>query len=243
MKSRRCTISTVVLAGLLAGCASSPDPSPPVPEQLPTTQRPGPTVVRPGAPGEGSEIVTVDRVSDLAMPGWTEADAEFMAGMIHHHAQALQMTALIDDRSRSRGVHQMGLRMEISQRDEIRLMQNWLEERGVDAPQVVLEEGPEQGTLAGGMGMDHSSHGLEMMPGMLSPQQMQDLREASGAEFDRLWLEYMIQHHTGAITMVAELFASPGAGQDSAIFRFASDVDADQRAEIDRMNMLLGQYR
>ena len=235
-----------VLVLVLTACGSggaNPETAPSLPEQPPTTERPGPTVVRPGAPGEGSDIVEVDRVSQLEMPGWTEADAEFMAGMIHHHAQALQMTALIDDRSRSRGVHQMGLRMEISQRDEIRLMQNWLEERGLEAPEVVLEPGPDQGKLMSGMGMAHGSHDLDMMPGMLTPDQMQDLREASGDEFDRLWLQYMIQHHRGAITMVAELFATPRAGQDSAVFRFASDVDADQQAEIDRMNMLLRQYR
>lgn len=193
-------------------------------------------------------------VAELERPSWIEADASFMAGMIHHHAQALQMTALIDDRSRSAGVRQMGLRMEISQRDEIRLMQDWLAQRDLEAPEVVLEEGPMQGVMADMM--DHSAMGHDMtemggemdgglmaMPGMLSPEQMQELRTAEGDTFDKLFLEYMIQHHTGAIIMVEELFAVPGAAQDSRVADFAGDVDADQRAEIDRMQMLLAQYR
>jgi len=181
------------------------------------------------------------------MPGWTEADAAFMAGMIHHHAQALQMTHLIPDRAQAAAIHQMGLRMEISQRDEIRLMQDWLETRGQTAPHVVLEEGPQQGMMGHAMGpgmemmMDES--GMMMMPGMLSEDQMSQLRNASGADFDRLFLQFMIQHHEGAITMVKELFEDPGSGQESAVFLFANEVQVDQGIEINRMQQLLAQYR
>lgn len=247
------TVAPLVLFTLvlftLAACSSAGDPASVTPAGA--ASQAAPTVVQPGAPGEASRIVDAGNISELELPGWTEADAEFMAGMIHHHAQALQMTALIDDRSRSAGVHQMGLRMEISQRDEIRLMGSWLRERGLDVVDVVLEEGPMQGMMAGmedhaAMGHDMGGDmegGLMAMPGMLSPEQMKQLREAEGDAFDQLFLEYMIQHHTGAIAMVEKLYSTPGAAQDSKVNQFATDVDVDQRAEIDRMRMLLAQYR
>jgi uncharacterized protein (DUF305 family) len=150
---------------------------------------------------------------------FTDADVHFMQGMIPHHAQALEMTALVRQYAGSNAVRQMGLRMEISQRDEIGLMEQWLRDHG----QATRMEG------------------MHMMPGMLSAEQMQDLREARGAEFDRLFLTYMIQHHEGAITMVQELFNTSGAGQESTVFKFAEDVSADQAMEIDRMQGLLDQ--
>jgi len=234
----------------LAACAGATT-TPPSTSGTAPVSAPAPTVVQPGAPGEASRVVDARNVDELDMPGWTEADAEFMAGMIHHHAQALQMTALIDERSRNPGVSQMGLRMEISQRDEIRLMRDWLLARGLEAVDVVLEEGPSQGMMKGmadhaamghamGGGMDG---GLMEMPGMLSPEQMQRLRESEGDTFDQLFLEYMIQHHTGAITMVEKLMSTPGAAQESMVNQFAVDIDSDQSAEIDRMRMLLAQYR
>jgi uncharacterized protein (DUF305 family) len=249
---------TIALATcfLLAACASNSgiDSPEPAPSDAPSarTSAPAATVVQPGAPGEASRVVTVESIAGRERPSWTEADAEFMAGMIHHHAQALQMTALIPGRSASSSVYQMGLRMEISQRDEIRLMQDWLDERDLAYPDVVLEDGPMQGTIGhdmGATGHDMGAMGgamdggLMAMPGMLTPDQMEALRTAEADAFDRLFLEYMIQHHTGALVMVGELFDTPGAGQDSKVFQFATDVDADQRAEMDRMRMLLAQYR
>lgn len=240
--------TALVTCFLLAACASSGagDAADPEPSDAADASTAPATVVQPGAPGEASRIVTAESISLRDRPLWTEADAEFMAGMIHHHAQALQMTALISERSASAGVHQMGLRMEISQRGEIGLMQDWLAERDLDYPEVALEAGPMQGTMGhnmAAMGSGAMDGGLMQMPGMLSSEQMAALRAAEGDTFDRLFLEYMIQHHTGALTMVSELFATPGAGQDSKVSDFASDVDADQRAEIDRMRMLLAQYR
>ncbi len=151
---------------------------------------------------------------------YTEADVRFMQGMIPHHAQALEMTALVRQHATTDAVRQMALRMEISQRDEIALMEAWLRER--DEP----VEMP-------GMG------GMPMMPGMLTPEQMQTLRTARGVDFDRYFLEFMIQHHQGAIDMVARLFNSSGAAQESTVFKFAEDVDADQTMEIERMQGIL----
>jgi len=150
----------------------------------------------------------------------TAADVHFMHMMVPHHAQALQMVALVPSRASSEAVRQMALRMEISQRDEIALIERWLRSRGEPLPEA---------------------HGQMMgrMPGMLTPEQMDRLRQARGAEFDRIFLESMIRHHEGAITMVEELFATSGAGQDSEIFQFASDVESDQRMEVDRMTALL----
>jgi len=130
-------------------------------------------------------------------------------------------------------------RIEISQADEIRMMREWLEARGQHAPQPPR--------AAAGTASDHPHHMMAdmpmMMPGMLNAQQMNQLAAAKGPEFDRLFLEFMIQHHQGALTMVKELFATPGAAQDSDVFAFASDVDADQRAEISRMSAMVKEYQ
>ena len=145
-----------------------------------------------------------------------------MRGMIPHHAQALEMTALTGPRDAGEAVRQMALRMEISQRDEIQLMERWLEKRGEEPP---------------------AGHHDMLMPGMLTADQMERLGAAEGQAFDRLFLEYMIQHHEGALTMVATLLATPGAAQESEVFQFANDVDVDQRMEIARMRALLDQMR
>jgi uncharacterized protein (DUF305 family) len=147
--------------------------------------------------------------------------------MIPHHAQALEMTALVRQHATTDAVRQMSLRMEISQRDEISLMETWLRERGEPTRMPGMEGMP----------------GGHLMPGMLSPEQMGNLRNARGVEFDRLFLEYMIQHHQGAIDMVAELFNSSGAAQESTVFKFAEDVDADQTMEIERMQGILARLR
>jgi uncharacterized protein (DUF305 family) len=167
-----------------------------------------------------------------------------MQGMIHHHAQAVEMVDLLRTRSRNRKVQALGNRISISQTDEMKFMRQWLEERGQPAP------------MAHG-GMDHSAMGHDMkghdmkamggmdmanmplMPGMLTPQQMKDLAKASGPTFDRLFLTGMIQHHTGALIMVEDLFDTAGAGQDHVLYDFATDVDNTQRAEIEIMKSLL----
>ncbi|MCG8468432.1 MAG: DUF305 domain-containing protein [Gemmatimonadetes bacterium] len=184
--------------------------------------------IQPGAPGEASRVLTTEEAAGLEHPVHSEADVRFMQGMIPHHAQALEMAALIPERTENRMIRLLGQRIEISQRDEIALMGRWLEERGEAVPEV---------------GMGHA-HGLEqdhLMPGMLSSAQMAQLADARGTDFDRLFLELMIGHHEGALVMVAELFSSVGGGQETVVHRFASDVDADQDMEIQRMRSLLAE--
>jgi uncharacterized protein (DUF305 family) len=151
------------------------------------------------------------------------ADIKFMQGMIGHHGQAVEMVALIPTRTTRPEMRLLGERIDISQTDEIKMMQDWLRARGQQVP-----------------GADAHRHGATLMPGMLTLEEMTRLAQAKGSEFDRLFLEGMIKHHEGALTMVKELFATPGAGQDVGIFSFANDVDIDQRMEIQRMGAMLG---
>ena len=182
-----------------------------------------PQIIQPGAPGQASRVVDAAAAADVSKVPFTPADVRFMQGMIGHHAQALDMTALVATRSRSDAIRKLAQRIELSQADEIKMMQEWLTGRGQKVPD------------------QHSHHapGATLMPGMLTPEEMARLAQAKGPEFDRLFLEFMIKHHEGALTMVQDLFAQPGAGQESDVFAFASDVDADQRMEIDRMRAAL----
>jgi uncharacterized protein (DUF305 family) len=166
----------------------------------------------------------------------SDADVKFMQGMIMHHSQAVEMTELLRTRSHDPEVQALGKRISISQTDEMRFMREWLTERG--------EPISEHSSMdMGGMdmaGMDHMDMGsMPMMPGMLTKEQMKALAAASGPAFDHLFLTGMIQHHTGALTMVKDLFRVPGAGQDPRLFDFASDVDNTQQAEIDIMRHML----
>ena len=183
-------------------------------------------IVQPGAPGQESRIITAEAARDLSKVRYTETDVRFMQGMIGHHAQALEMTALRASRSSSDDLRLLALRIDISQADEIRLMRDWLTARGQPVPDP------------------HAHHGgAALMPGMLTVDEMKRLGEARGAEFDRLFLEFMIKHHEGALEMVKQLFASAGAGQESEVFAFASEVEADQSAEIGRMAGMLRERR
>ena len=154
---------------------------------------------------------------------YTGADIKFMQGMIGHHAQAVEMVALVPARTSSDDVRKLALRIDVSQKDEMQMMREWLLARGQQIPDARA----------------HHMMGATLMPGMLTPEEMTALAAAKGAAFDRLFLEGMIQHHGGAIAMVHELFATEGAGQTPEIFSYASDVDADQRMEIDRMGAML----
>jgi uncharacterized protein (DUF305 family) len=163
---------------------------------------------------------------------FTAADVHFMQGMIHHHAQAVIMAGWAQTHGARSDVKTLAQRIDVAQRDEMAFMQRWLRERHLDAPDP-LEH----------YQMGHDMPGMapsELMPGMLTAEQMAQLDAARGPEFDRLFLTFMIQHHTGAITMVNQLFGSPGGGQELYVFRFASDVNADQATEIDRMHLMLG---
>ncbi len=188
-------------------------------------------VIRPGAPGQAATVVASNAAPPV--PQATEADVTFMQGMIHHHAQALDMTDLIAARSSDPDMQKLGLRIHVSQTDEIKMMQRWLQARGQEAPDPRAHH--DMPGMEGMAGMDHAV----MMPGMLDAGEMRRLAAAKGVDFDRLFLEGMIKHHGGALIMVHDLFATPGAGQQSDIFAFASDVEADQQMEIDRMTAML----
>ena len=158
-----------------------------------------------------------------------------MQGMIMHHAQAVEMTALINERTTNKAVRSLGVRITHSQTDEMKYMERWLQLRGepTSMPMPSMHHTP---------GMDMSKHQHHKpMPGMLTPEQMDALKKAKGAEFDRLFLKGMIQHHKGALVMVEELFNTAGAGQDSELFNFATEVDNGQRAEIKIMETMLGE--
>ncbi len=187
----------------------------------------GPPLVQPGAPGQPSRVITAATAVDLSGVQHTVADVRFMQGMIGHHAQALDMTAWVPTRSSREDMRLLALRITLSQEDEIKMMEGWLEVRDEEVPGV----------------HDHNEPGATLMPGMLTAEEMSRLEEATGAAFDRLFLEFMIQHHEGALIMVDGLYATAGAGQESIISAFASDVVADQRAEMDRMTGLLNTMR
>jgi uncharacterized protein (DUF305 family) len=161
---------------------------------------------------------------------FTPADVHFISGMIGHHAQAIVMAGWAPSHGASQSVRTLCERIINAQTDEITLMQNWLKDRHQPVPDA--KAGPMK------MMMDGVEHEM-LMPGMLTDEQMKQLNQANGTEFDRLFLRLMIQHHQGAITMVNQLFATPGAGQDEAVFKFASDVNADQSTEVDRMQKML----
>jgi uncharacterized protein (DUF305 family) len=167
---------------------------------------------------------------DSARMRFTDADVHFMTGMIGHHSQALVMSTLAPTHGASPAVQTLAARIINAQNDEIALMEQWLRDRGQVVPEVHID-----GLNLMIEGADHAMH----MPGMLTQEQLQQLDQARGAEFDRLFLTFMIQHHQGAITMVHELFATDGAGQDDLAFKIASDVQVDQATEIDRMDLML----
>jgi uncharacterized protein (DUF305 family) len=183
----------------------------------------GTQILQPGAPGEASRVIAAEKAVDLSKVQATAADVRFMQGMIGHHAQAIEMAALLPSRTSREEMKLLARRIEVSQADEITMMQDWLRARGQALPDPHA----------------HHKPGAPLMPGMLTAEEMARLAAATGAEFDRLFLEGMIKHHGGALIMVEELFATGGAGQETEINAFASDVDADQRMEIERMGAML----
>lgn len=192
------------------------------------TREPDPGGVSPAAPTEATLPAPTERGADTGRRGYAAADVAFMQGMIAHHAQALVMTDLIPARTNRRDLRLMAERIEVSQRDEIARMQQWLRSRGEPVPGIeAAHEHPE--------GAAHQT----LMPGMLTADELARLAQASGVAFERLFLQLMIRHHEGALVMVSRLFGSPGAAQDPELYAIASDVDADQRAEIRRMQGML----
>jgi len=192
-----------------------------------------PVVVQPGAPGKPSK--TLPPSTKATLPPLSQADVEFMQGMIMHHAQAVEMTALIPSHTENKDVRSLGARISSSQSDEIKFMRRWLASRG-EATSMAM---PGMSATADESGMDKAGEPMALMPGMLTPEQMEALRNAKGAEFDKIFLTGMIQHHNGALIMVKDLFDTAGAGQDAELFNFATDVDSGQRAEIRIMQSML----
>ena len=211
--------AVLLVAAALAGCATTPAPATPAPRSAPsgTTPAAAATATPTAAPAATGRPITA-------------ADIHFMTGMIGHHAQAVMIAGWAASHGASSSIQTLAGRIIVSQNDEIRFMQNWLRDQGQPVPAV--------DTAHAHMAMPGMDHG-EMMPGMLTAEQLAQLDAARGKEFDRLFLTFMMQHHRGAITMVNQLIESPGAAQDDLVFKFISDVNADQTTEIDRMATML----
>jgi uncharacterized protein (DUF305 family) len=182
-----------------------------------------------GAQGASAQSTRTAQAKTQSAPRVTAADVQFMQGMIGHHAQAIVMANMAPTHGASPQVALFCKKVIRSQSDEIDLMQTWLRDHGATVPD------PNDPHAGMDMSMGHEM----LMPGMLTHAQLAELDSARGAAFDRLFLTFMIQHHEGALTMVQTLFDTPGAGQTPEIFGYATGVDADQRAEIERMKGML----
>lgn len=197
----------------------------------------GAATVQPGAPGEPSQ--RYDANLDAA-PKATAADIRFMQHMIPHHAQALDMTALVEERTDDATIHRLAQRIEMAQADEIAQMAGWLADHEADVPPLpAAVDGPE------GAPFRDPSHAMNppmQMEGMLSARQMQQLAEAEGDTFERLFLEFMIMHHEGAVTMVETLYESDRGGQTSTVNALALHIESAQITEIERMQQLLDNF-
>jgi uncharacterized protein (DUF305 family) len=204
-------VAAVVVAVATSACAST---SQPVPGSSPAARE--------------SAAIAAAR-ADSARKPYTAADIHFMSTMIAHHAQAIDIARWAPTHGASRPLQILSERVINAQQDEIALMQQWLRERRLPVPEA-------SATMTGGAGHLHHE-----MPGMLSPAQLQQLDQARGKEFDRLFLTFMIQHHQGAVTMVKQLVSSQGAALDDTVFKLASDISADQTSEIDRMQQMLAE--
>ena len=228
-------ITAITLAGWfsLAVCAQQADPAAAV-------------VVQPGAPGQPTRTLPPSTRATLPPP--SAADVRFMQGMIMHHAQAVEMTALIESHTTTKDLRLLAARISHSQADEIKFMERWLEARGEPTREPISPVMPAMPEMAGMDMSSHASHTMVMpgvmpglMPGMLTEKQMEALKKAKGEEFDRLFLTGMIQHHGGALIMVKDLFDTAGTGQDAELFNFTTDIDSGQRAEIRIMQTMLGE--
>lgn len=182
-------------------------------------------IVQLAAPGERNRELTAEEAADLQAPSFMAADVDFVRMMIPHHEQALEMTAMVPSRTTRDDIPLLAERLEVSQKDEIAVMEQWLAERG----QLVTSDDEHD---------EHHGDG-DLMPGMLTDDEISQLSAAQGAEFDQLFLQFMIRHHEGAVVMVEELLTDGRGGQEPQIFQLAQHIDADQRVEISRMRRLL----
>ena len=218
---------SLVCAALFSACTAAAF------GQTPAQSENSVPLIQPGAPGKPEKILTESTTAGTGQQRPTDADVRFMQGMIVHHNQAVEMVALMAGRTKNAKLQELGKRISISQTDEMKFMKRWLTYR--DKPLM------DMGDMAG---MSHTGHmDMPLMPGMLTPQQMDALRKANGARFDQLFLTGMIQHHTGALTMVDDLFATPGAAQDMQLFDFTADIGVTQQGEIDTMQNMLAKEK
>jgi uncharacterized protein (DUF305 family) len=185
-----------------------------------------------GGAAQGDLTALMRARTDSARHRYTPADVEFMSGMIAHHTQAIVMARLAPTHDASASIRTLAGRIINAQQDEIAIMQQWLRDRGLPVPEIRVE-GLKVLMVMDGMVHEH------LMPGMLTDEQMAQLDRARGTDFDRLFLTFMMQHHRGAVSMVKDLIATPGAAQDDAVFKIASDINVDQTTEIDRMQKML----
>jgi uncharacterized protein (DUF305 family) len=181
-------------------------------------------IIQPGSPGEAARELSADEAIRIANTSHSPDDTRFMQDMIPHHHQALEMAALVADRTNRPELIDVAGRIDVSQADEIEFMQNWLRDRGEHVPDPTSHD---------------AMHTTHKMAGMATPEQMAELAASEGTEFDRLFLTLMITHHEGAVKMVEELLKQPGAAYDPVLFEFTADITNDQTAEIERMNTLL----
>ena len=208
------TYLTGMLAVAIAGCSTAPRQA--VPERvIPVT-------------GEGGLTPAAQAKADSGRPPYTQADVRFMQGMISHHAQAIVMAGWAPTHGARQDVLILAQRIEVAQRDEIELMARWLLDRREAVPDTNAHH-------------DHASMDAQrtLSPGMLTADELAQMGRANGPEFDRLFLTFMIRHHEGALAMVAELYSSQGAAQDTDVYRFSTDVNVDQITEIARMRVML----
>jgi uncharacterized protein (DUF305 family) len=210
------------LALILSACGSATASS--------STAGPAPRPSPDGLTPEEMEAIYHQRI-EQDRQRFTPADVHFMTSMIHHHAQAVELSNLVPERTTSASIRTLAARIINAQMDEIAIMQRWLRERGQTTPELHVMDGRV-------MVHGHEGHDMDM-PGMIPPAQVRELEQARGAEFDRLFLTRMIEHHRGAVRMVYELFSNDGAGQDEEVFKFASDVQVDQTTEVNRMERML----
>jgi uncharacterized protein (DUF305 family) len=218
------SLALITAVGVCA-CGRATDQTTGQPATAANAQAAAPAIVQPGAPGQASTVVS--KVPAFHDNNYTDADVKFMQGMIHHHNQALLMAAMIATHTKTPELIAMGQKIQLSQSGEIQSMKEWLTARKQSVPMI----------MADGTVMDHGD--MAPMPGMLTPQQMKALDTARGAKFDELFLTGMIQHHKGALKMVADL-REAGGGKEPNIGDFLNEVDNDQRMEIVRMYGLLG---
>ena len=183
-------------------------------------------IIQPGAPGLPGRVISAEEASNLASIQYSVGDVMFLQGMISHHAQAMEMSVLVESRTNREALELLAQRIRLSQEDEISMMQGWLQDRDLGVPTLDA----------------HHADDYELMPGMLTDEEMMELEVAEGADFDTLFLEFMIEHHLGAIEMVENLLDQQGAAQDPILYEFTSDVTSDQGSEIERMDAMLAGF-